>query len=407
MAHALSITDGTTTVSLSTTNFMLLQFNPNTPIYRNGSYEPVTESIELNAYGATASASLTVIHSVELLLAAAIRRQERQTGPRVYLNYTIDGGSQYRTEVLNGAVVLGQDAMRSYNTKNMACTLVVEHVPHWEGAETTLLSSQAITNADGSNSYYTASTVHGTLPTPCKISVKNTGLAAIFRHIHIGVNAFNTPASFDGTLGSKTLTITSPTDYGTNQASWTPTGAQLLAMNGDYFRFVAAFTGGATLGVSYRFELEFNATTTVTHTSQVTATTDNYYVMDMGAMAMPAIFDDTAGGSSTITINAYSAATDGSDSLTFVQMFPADNYRHLYDTTTVETNDSIIDDGIEDEAYHDVGSTNRQTVQAHGNPLLLYPGQAHRFSLLTESTSYDATKTQAITVSYRPRRLTV
>ena len=325
----------------------------------------------------------------------------------MYLTLTLDGGSAYRSEILNGAMVLGADSLRAWGGADITCTLVVERVPYWEGAAVTLVNAQTITNADGSNSYYTATAVTGTLPAPCKITIKNNGLLDFFRYIHIGCNAFNAPATFDGTLGTKTLTITSPVTFATDAASWTPSSADLIAMGGDYFRFVGAFAGGLTSGVSYRMEIS-TGTIVLGKTEEVyAADADNFDVVDFGAMAMPPIIGGVAAADSYISINAYSAATNGSDTLSFVQMFPADNYRLIRTSTTATANAEITDDGIEGAAYTVVSSTNRPNVQVYGNPIMVYPGQAHRFSLLTENTAYSATIEQLLTVSYRPRRLTI
>ena len=409
MAHALGISDGTTTVSLSTTNFLMLHYVPMSPSYKNGTYADVVDSIELMTDTASATASQAAIHSIEQLLSSAIRRQETQTGPRVFLELTLDGGSEYRSEILNGQIVLGNDALRTWGQAKYPLTFVVTRVPYWEGALTQIVTSQTLTNADGSNSYYTSTTVAGSMPTPCKIQLLNSSGGTQYPyHTHLGVNAFNVPATFDGTLGAESFTITAPRTFAdVALASWFPSSADWIAMNGDYWRFVGAFTGGATANVFYRMDVTSNTYANTLFTTDEIYSNGYLYTLDFGTMRTPNIIGGISVTGTNIILKVATEATSGADVLTFEQMFPANNYRYLSMIGALGNGDALIDDGIEGDAYVDNGSTNLPNLQAQGSPLMLYPGQAHRFSWLAGTATYQAALEQVLSVWYRPRRLTI
>ena len=152
MAHALSITDGTTTISLSTTNWLLVHYVPNVPSYRNGQYDPVTDSIELTADVANGAAFQTATNAVQKLLEAARRRHETASGARVYLTMQLDSdASSWRSEILYGAMVSSADTLRSWQGIQPQ-TLMITRQPYWEGAEVELVSGESLTNNDGNNS---------------------------------------------------------------------------------------------------------------------------------------------------------------------------------------------------------------------------------------------------------------
>ena len=88
MAVALAITDGTTTVSASRARARCwaAPIFPQTSQYRNGEWQHVTEDAEVNLRGTAATIRSTVA-SIEMLLQAAIRRQETGVGDRVYVTF--------------------------------------------------------------------------------------------------------------------------------------------------------------------------------------------------------------------------------------------------------------------------------------------------------------------------------
>jgi len=408
MAHALSITDGTTTISLSTTDWLMLHYVPNVPSYRNGEYEPVTDSIELTTDTASGSAAQTAINAVQLLLESARRRYETRSGPRVYLTLQLDSdASSWRSEVQYGQMVGGNDSLRAWQGIQPQ-TMVVTRVPFWEGAEATLVSSQSLTNSDGSNSYYSSATVSGVLPTPPIVTLSNnSGDSQTQRDIYFGVNAFNSPATFDGTLGTQALSDTAPYTYNTEQADWTLTAA-LTALHGDSTRFVGAFAGGYTENIWWKLSQEYGGVTPISNTSPVYPTSDSG-LLDFGTMRVP-----TGGYSTTTTgidleIKTQSDATNLSCTLTFLQMFPANNTRrYSFAAANVSNGYAIVDDGVDGDVYMKSGSYRHDVVTAIGAPMMLHPGQGHRFLwLMRKSTGYVAADTCALTVAYRPRRLTV
>lgn len=411
MAHALSITDGTTTISLSDgTSWILLHYTPNNPSYRNGAYDPVTDSIELSTNVATGLLAQTATNSVQKLLQSARRRFETKSGAKVYLQITLDGeGQVWRSEIHHGALVGGNDLLRAWQGIQPQ-TLIIERSFYWEGEQNILVSSRPLINTSGSNSYYTASAVEGVLPTPPIVQLTNPALPAgsqTQRDIYFGINAFNAPSTFDGTLSGGTLTDTAPYTW-TTQKSYALSNAQLAALHGDNTRFVAAHSGPYTGSTWYK--ITQYALNEVAATEPIYPLANDSDLLDLGTMRIPTGGYYTDGTGVSLYFKTQSSSTNLNLPLTFIQMFPADNMRHYEMVGQLLDTDSIVDDGIEGSVYeYDFSQAKRlESVAATGSKLMLYPGQAHRFIwLMGKSTGYTAGDTSNLTVTYRPRRLTI
>ena len=100
MPHLLNITDGTTTLPLSTSPAMLQYYVPQTPkLGDDGRFQPVSEPVELLLYGANVAAVDAALNSLEAMALAARRRRVSGAGPCVYLQYQPIGGTLGRSEV--------------------------------------------------------------------------------------------------------------------------------------------------------------------------------------------------------------------------------------------------------------------------------------------------------------------
>lgn len=410
MAHALGITDGTTTISLSTTDWLMLQYTPGSPSYRDRQYDPVTDSIELSTDTASGSDAQTAINAVQTLLDAARMRYETNSGERVYLTLQLDSdGEEWRSEILYGSLLSGNDTLAAWQGVQPQ-TLVVTRAYYWEGEENTLVSSQSLTNNSTSNSYYSSGTVAGVLPTPPIVTISNnSGGNQAQRDVFFGINAFNDPSTFTGRLSSKTLSDTAPYTYNSVQASWTLSDANLTALRGDSHRFVGAFSGGFTDDIWWRLSEEYSGVTPLTKTKAIYPTVD-IGLLDFGAMRVPTGGYSTNSTDIDIEIEAQSDTNDLSCTLTFMQLFPAANMRHYtVGTLNIGGNGGIVDDGVDGSTYMKDGTGDRHDIiESIGLPLMLYPGRGHRFIwLMRKSTGYVTTDTCALTVKYRPRRVTI
>jgi hypothetical protein len=107
--------------------------------------ESVIDTIEV-LYRGTAAAGRTLLQGINRLLEMARRNVGKQKN--VYLNFALDGSDTlYRTRVLDGMVTLDKKLTLYWKNDRVRFTLHVEHVPYWEGAETTL----PLTNGNGTD----------------------------------------------------------------------------------------------------------------------------------------------------------------------------------------------------------------------------------------------------------------
>lgn len=411
MAHALSITDGTTTISLSTTNWFLRHYVPNAPTYRNGVYDPVTDSIDLLTDCASAALAQAAINAVEKLLEAARQQQETKRGPKVYLQLQLDSdAATWRSRMRFGTITLGNDSLRAWQGK-IPCTLVVEREPFWDGALTQLVNAAGLANSISNNTYYTATAVAGVMPTPAHIELKNaSGSAQTMRAVWFGINSDNAPATWSGTLSAKSYSFTAPRSASSYVAQWSLTNAEIAAMKGDYFRFVAAFTGGATWYVHYQMKNIYASTRTLSRTAlrYANPNVDTTAALDFGTMAVPAGRYSVNMSDVDLDLGVETETVDGSDDVAMVQIYPADNVRRYDVDYQIANNGALVDDNIEEDAYISSGSVTFPDVHAGGPPLMLYPGRAHRFLwLATNTAGYTASLTANLSVWYRPRRVTL
>ena len=99
MAHAISLTDGTTTVNLfdlAATFVVADGWALGSDAGAGGADEEVGESINLLLMGANGTAIQTIARNIERLLMGARRREGTGVGERVYLTAQLDGMSEVR-----------------------------------------------------------------------------------------------------------------------------------------------------------------------------------------------------------------------------------------------------------------------------------------------------------------------
>ncbi len=133
MAHALSITDGTTTFSLSTTNSYLTLY---VPTEAQPGEQSVTETVELMFYAASASAMQTAIQGLQRLLDGIRRRQQWGVGPVVYFQFQPDGdATTWRSEMLDARLEYKDDTLSVFPQAKMPASLLLQREPYWEGRE--------------------------------------------------------------------------------------------------------------------------------------------------------------------------------------------------------------------------------------------------------------------------------
>jgi hypothetical protein len=443
MAVALAITDGTTTVSLSGTSPVLgCTFFPQTAQYRNGEWQNVTEDAEINLRG-TAAAIRSTVASIELLLQAAIRRQETGVGDRVYVTFAPISETAYRSEILDGRVVWSTDpGLRRLGDTNPTVRIDViwTRAPGWEGALTQLglsangqaadTAARTVTNnpANGNWVQIAAAQVVGDMPTPLMLEMTNTsGSSKAYRKLFVNVNAFSDPAnlvhflqaedrvaggtsSADATCsGGTKLSITMSTTPTTYQ--WALPQADMQRTKGRRARITARVVSIA--GATYvRPKILDGAG------AQVLWTGDELYLgsltdtvlLDFGVVPLPpgGYGASYAAHRLGLEFRSSGAPTDVFD---VFQLTMLDAYLYAdLNSISVANNAALVLDGVEGRNYITASSVWTPLATSFGGPLMLQPGTLQRIHVLYEiaaTAGVPITSTLGVRAYYRPRRLTV
>lgn len=444
----LDITDGTTTVVLSGTSPVLgCTYFPDTAQYRNGAWQPVTESAEVNLRG-TATAIRATVSSIARLLQQADDRQKTGVGPRVFVNYKpVDADSTaYRAEVLEGGrpVWSTNPGLRRLGDTNPTVQIAViwTRAPGWDGAETEIsISANGQAAATGGRTVYNnpangnwvqmaAAQVAGDMPTPVRIQLTNTtGGAIYYNKLFLAVNSFSDPANLvhylqaeaatgapvvanDATCsgsGSNWLSIGAP---GGPTFLYTLPAADLQRTRGRRFRLLGRFSGivGNDLYVKPSIR-DAAGTVTLWTGDEMSCGLDSGTLVgtwrDFGVIPLPPGGYNSAYGALTLALTWRGTANPVY--LDVLQLSPLDSYRSIYAATpSIANNAAIVFDGIEGMTYSVTSSARAPIANAYNAPLMLQPNTLQRIYVLHETgTGAQIGNTFSVQVYYRPRRLVV
>jgi hypothetical protein len=435
MAHALSITDGTTTFSLSTTNSYLQQYVPVEP---QPGEQYVSESVELTFYAASASAMQTAIQGLQRLLDGIRRRQQWGVGPVVYLNFQPDGdATTWRSEMVDARLEYGEDTLSVYPQAKMPATLVLQREPYWEGALTQipLTNSSASNNTSGLTIYnhddggashdnylqIAAADVGGSLPAPIKLELTNgTGSTQSWKQIWLACNAFSDPANFTHILEGETQVAGGTTGSNADSSNssyatitintqdvhqWTLSAALLQDAQGYDFHMLARFR--SVNGTVYIRPAIYDSSGTYAlwtgDESQVGLLSDA--IIDLGVCPLPPGGYSTAYGAQRLYWGMRSASsivvqTD------FIAFFPANTFRKLRMLSLTANGVKVTDDQPEGRAYSVASSVETPNVAVSGLPLTVWPNTLQRIYVLWSYADLSASisTTMSVKAWYRPRR---
>lgn len=434
MAHALSITDGTTTFSLSTTNAYLSLY---VPTEAQPGETSVTETVELIFYAASASAMQTAIQTLQRLLDGLRRRQQWGVGPAVYFQFQPDGDSTtWRSEMLDARLEYKEDTLSVYPQAKMPASLLLQRVPFWEGALTQipLTNGSATNNTSGLTIYnhddggtnhdcyvhIAAGDVGGSLPAPVKLTLTNTtGSTQTYTQILLTCNAFCDPTNFAHVI------------EGESKASGGSTSSDASYSNGSYATITINTQGvhqwdlpanflQDTQGYDFHLLARLIADGTVYLRPAIYEATGNYALwqgdetqvtllssalIDLGVVPLPPGGYATAYAAQRLYIGMRSASsvivqTD------FLAFFPANTFRKLRLLSSTANSTAITDDQTEGRAYSTTSSVDTPNVAVSGMPLTVWPNMTQRIYVLWSLADLSAPIAQTMTVKawYRPRR---
>jgi len=449
MTNALSVTDGTTTISLYSSGVALTLYMPKSPEFdaAAGDYKSVTESIEFMIIDTTTANVQAKLAALDRLLQGAQRAQAGRAA-RVYLHFQAGSdAAAWRSEVLDYRLELGEDAAVGLYQLRLECRLLVVRRHYWES---TTLTTLPLSNGAGSN-VTTGLTIYnhddagaghdnwaqiaavdatGVLPAGCQVRLTNAvGAARTYSKIYLALNAFSDPGNFThilegesrasgGTVVSDAttysngqalqFTIGSGVTPGTTTFVWTLSAATLQDAAGRAFRLLARFVGGSGTTTCYA-EVRAANGTSVLWRGDTVAMPDLYGgLLDLGVVPLPPGGYSIAYGALTLALTFTGVALRYLD---FIQLTPMDAFTLIECVAPCANGETVVADSIEDRQYIVSGSAELGYASASGGSLLLQPGVINRLIVLQENLTGtnrgEIGETFTVIVRYRPRRLTI
>lgn len=462
MAHALSLTDGTTTINLADGSTCFVErYTPKTPDVTTGAavrtatygeeigaplYRNVTESADLFLRATSVAALQALVRSIEAMLEKAHRRQRLRSGARVYLVVQVDGeASAWRSEIVSGRLVLAEDALRWWPGKAVEAQLIIQRRPYFEGAEVELelsTSNQAaatggrtIVNHDDSGAgddnwvQIAAAQVGGALPAPVRLSIQNTsGATRYFSNFYVstlanmdvtgvslileGENQHNPNPVSDGNSSNGQYTSYSYTNTTGSAVSLVfprpfTVGATLMQkMAGRWVRCLARFVSlSAPMYCSIYVQDASNAVLWWGPETLIQTTASDLRLRDLGAVPLPPL--DLGNNASAVTlvfqlrITVPNGATMTAH-LDYVQLTPMEFMRVLgCNDAPLVNNAALIIDEIEGLAYSETTGERLAMAVRGGSTVMVVPGQTQRIVVLCDEGS--PSKTSVISRSFAVR----
>lgn len=450
MAHVLSLVREGETISLSTTNFLLVRYTPRppemVPLAEIGTgqdveavgdvyYRHVTETIELYATAASKTALQDVVRSVERMLHEAQLRQRRGDGLRVYLRLQVDGEANvWRSEILAAQLEMADNALAVYANIGFEARLHLTRRPFWEYGESSPIAIQlssssdttpttgpvTITNDNDANWVQIASSqITGAVPAPVKLDIEHSGANSNYNRFWILSNARTSPSTLDPYLlgtesvgGSATVNGSNMT-FGAAFMRWQVPDALLDLTKGAFVRAMLAFSSAfiSNGDAQYWGRVEYGLGGTYYTLWEGPVVDHETNINDLGLFPLP------PGGVTAGYTNIYfsvAARCTGTFQVTVdhLLLLPVDSERQLRPVFgfVLTAGDALVEDGIEGESYVENASGDRSAILiGRGGPVWLYPNKTQRLYLFgtTLGGGYPSTRSNKVRAWYRPRRLTI
>lgn len=433
MATTFTITDGTTTVGLTSSGVSILEYVQSQEDAGDGKEVvtgySVTEGMTLAFFGSTTSAVRTAIRGIENMLVAANRRTARATGPRVFITALMEGDAQsWRAEIFEGRLVtenIADDFWRGAVEGSL--TFVRSRI--WEGAEVEVSISA---NGQGAGTggktigmdattnwiQVDSAQVDGSFPGLARLRIQNqigsSGTLTSYHHVYVGNNAFASPTTFQAYLQSDTAL--SGTQSGSNVTAsvdttplrkfyWRFTSTQMAAA-GRWFRVLANMASVTTPMIVQLAIYEYYGIGKLWQGGEtLIAASGSAYVHDLGAVPIPPGAYSTDYAPVVLEMKVACATGTGTISLDWLALIGTDCFRTLQSVTTllIPYNDYVEIDDIEYKFCSIESGARHPIFTPGGNSIVLFPGVTQRLHILTHRGS-GAARAQ---LWYRPARLTV
>lgn len=433
---ALTLTDGVTTADLHalTATFVV---GDGWALGGGTEEDETTDSLQLLIQGANVAAIQTTVQTIVRLLQHAERRAKSAIGRRVWLQRTLDGETQVRTEVLSGVLEL-PNLPEQWNGRKINAVLTIQRPNWWEPLAETELQLSAPNQAaatggrtilnhwDGDTGHgfwisVAAAQVGGDLPAPVRLELTNTiGSARAYTALHVANNSLNDPTNFVGRIEGESAssggtTAADATCSGGSKrnltvntsltVTWALNDAFVTDTSGNYMWLIARVLG-LSGAVTVRPEVRTASGSVVWRANEpVRWITSTPHLAVICTVPIPpggwdAPWDDL------VLALVFNSAASVSLSIDYLAFFPADNYQFVPMLgESVANNETIIVDGWAGWSGVANGGLVRPIVSPRGNPIVLYPNTAQRLYVLQHITNNcNIADTFSVRAYYRPRR---
>ncbi len=433
---ALTLTDGSITADLHALAATFVQ-GDGWALGGGEERDETTDSLQLLVQGANVAAIQTAVQTIVKLLKQAEMRQKSAIGRQVWLQRTLDGEAQVRTEVLSGVLEL-PNLPEQWNRYKIEAVLTVQRRNWWEAASNVELQLSASNQsaATGGRTIYNhwdgdtgqgfwfsvaSAQVTGDLPAPVRLELtNNVGGSRAYSALHIANNTLNDPANFVGRIegesassgGSTAADATCSNGNKRNitvntsaTVTWALNDAFVADTSGNHMWLlvrVLSLTGAVVV----RPEIRTASGTVVWRANEpVRWITSTPHLAIVCTLPIPpggwdAPWDDL------VLALVFTSSASVTLSIDYLAFFPADNYQFVPMLgESVANNETIILDGWAGYAGVANGGLLRPLVSPRGKPLLLYPGVTQRFYALQMVTNNsNIADTFSVRAYYRPRK---
>jgi len=440
MPHAVSISDGSSTISLSTTNVQLNNYTPQAPSWDedSASYQPVVDTIDFLVYQSTAAAAQTKIAQIERVLLSVQRRAMSRTGPIPYLILQMASDvSSWRSQILSVTWVSADDLFQSLPQGYAGFRINVQRVPFWEGARTNIPLSNGsganvttgllVNNADD-YAGIAVDVIGGSLPTPLELNIQNvTGANRSYGNFFASVNPFDTAlvhtiqgetaisgygaATANATASGGQVARMTTIAAGELRFRWTIPAATTSIFRGRYANILMRLASSVPSGTRVRTSIYDRLGYIMMHQAPDTAV--NGYAAgngqhNCGAFPLPSGAYDTTFGNITLEVIFYAPYAMTVD-VDYITLMPSDPgcFRHFVQQGyNIGNNGTVVDNGIVGNVYS-LASSRDMAWKQYTEPLYVQPALAQRIYLLVDGESNNVGWQHRLIAYYRPRRLTI
>lgn len=397
------------------------------------SWKNVTETIELHISAATAALVSAKVQAIEALLDLARQGSLGQFDDRLYLLVQFDNDSEaWRSQIL-AAKLESDNGTNQIWRKYVRAKLSITRRFYWEteashalevssGTTTTATTGYAVIyNADDTHAtqrnwfQIAAAQITGSIPSPAKISIKNTsGATRDATSFYIGNYVFCDPTNVDAIFrdNDAAASDTTPSSTEQNIYRWSLSANPITDdFKGQFARFVVVWSNLPANDTLLRPAITWDNTITLA-LGEMQLNSVQHYVQDLGALPLPpSQYVSDMGTNMDLVIRA-KAVTSDTLGIDWLQLFPSGKgrYRVINGVANLNlaSNDQMIDDGPNEATYfaEAISGANLPLYRPLFDPIYLWPGRINRLRvIISGGSNFEAGEVWGVSMSHRPRRL--